>query len=212
MDDLQLLIPGNIEYIERVMKDGKHYALKYLPPTLESVRELDILRALQRHPNIIKLVSDELSDQHLVVCMEYHERTLLQAVLEYGEGMSLTRNRHIFSQLLSVLHHVHSRGYVHHDIKLDNILIDEDDHIYLIDFGFAKPYVPGKPSLRCNSGTLHYASPEIWLKQACEGPEADIWALGVCLYLMVTSFFPFGGVTSSEIWSEIKLDTLWKNP
>src|SRR3989338_2217153 len=149
MDD-----PG---HIERVIKDGKYYALKQLPPTSESLRELDILRALQGHPNIIKLVSDEFSDQHLVVCMEYHERTLLQALLKYDEGMPLTRIRHIFSQLLSVLHHVHSHGYVHHDIKLDNILIDEDDHIYLIDFGFSKPYVSGKPSLRCNSGTLHYA-------------------------------------------------------
>ena len=95
MDNLQLLPPGRVE---RVMKDdGKSFALKHLPRTPESLRELDILRALQGHPNIIKLISDELSDQHLVICMEYHEQTLLDIVLQYEEGMLLTRIMHIFS-------------------------------------------------------------------------------------------------------------------
>lgn len=197
--------------VECVVKDDKSFALKHLPLTSGSLGELNILRTLQGHPNIIKLVSDHLSNQHLVVCMEYHERTLLDIVLQYEDGMPLSRIKRIFSQLLSALHHVHTSGYVHHDIKLDNILVGADDRIYLIDFGFAKAYTSGQHSLRNNGGTLHYAAPEIWLKRACEGPEADIWALGVCLFLMVTSCFPFGGTTASEIWKEIKRGGLWKN-
>src|SRR3989338_3865630 len=131
--------------------------------------------------------------------MPHYPQTLLNLLDSSLDGLSLPRVKHIFFQLLSALEHIHAHHFVHHDIKLENILIDANDHIYLIDFGYARPYAPGLRANNGQHGSSHYAAPEIWLQQPREGPEVDVWAAGVCLYLLVTGYFPFGGPRSQRL-------------
>ena len=142
--------------------------------------------------------------------MTYYQSSVLDVIESFPEGLPLSRVRNIFPQILFALEHGHCSGYTHHDLKLPNISIDSEDHIYLIDFGFSRHYIPGS-RFSGSAGSAHYAAPEIWLRLPYEGPEVDIWAAGVCLFLLVTGHFPFGGTKNHEIWREIKCKEIWKN-
>ena len=197
--------------ISVLVEGSRCIALKSLPFTLESIRELQILRAVQGHPNIIKLLRAKLTATQVILYMEHHPRTLLDLISEFPDGLPLSRVRVIFHQILLGLKHIHKCGYLHHDIKLENILLDASDHVYLIDFGLSQPYIAGRYDSSHHAGSAHYAAPEIWLRKPYEGPEVDIWGAGICLFLLVTGFFPFGGPNNQEIWHSIRARELWKN-
>ena len=199
--------------IQFAQHDTRLVAIKTLPNNVDAYLELEILRAAQGHPNVIKLLHTEETPDNIILTMEAYPRTLLDVVTDHPEGIPLPRVIHIFHQIIDALQHLHTLGYIHGDVKLENILIDEadDDHIYLIDFGMSSSYTPGVTHFRTNHGSVHYAAPEVWLCRPCEGPEVDVWALGVCLFLMVTSYFPFAGGNPQEVWSEIKTRQLWKD-
>lgn len=95
--------------------------------------------------------------------------------------------------LVSSVHHVHSSGFVHRDIKVENCLIDKNLKLYLIDFGLAesasKAYVE-----KIIVGSKLYMAPEI-LDQSSDDnpyrPPCDIWAIGVLMFLLLSGSFPF---------------------
>ena len=82
---------------------------------------------------------------------------------------------------------------VHRDIKLENILLDEDKKIKIIDFGFSIQVTKDK-KLDTFCGTPSYMAPEITRKQDYYGHLVDIWALGILLYCMLCGAFPFKGI------------------
>ena len=193
-------------------QDGHQVTIKTLPKTVSAFQELTILQAVQGHPNLIPLIRSEKTADHIKIYMPFHSRTLLNLLESYPDGSPPFLKLGIFSpQLLLALEHIHSRHFVHHDIELENILIDANDQIYLIDFGYARPYTPGWRANSSIHGSSHYAIPEIWLQRPREGPEVDVWAAGVCLYLLVTSYFPFGGNSQQETWKEIQEKELRKD-
>ena len=199
------------QIISLVTEDGHQLAIKTLPKTMTAFQELAVLQAVQGHPNIIPLIKSERTSDHIKIYMPYFPQTLLSLLESYSDGFPLPRVKYIFTQLISALEHIHGHHFVHHDIKLENILIDANDHIYLIDFGYARPYTPGLRACSSQHGSTHYAAPEIWLQRPREGPEVDVWAAGVCLYLLVTGYFPFGGATQQETWEEIQEKDLYKD-
>lgn len=94
---------------------------------------------------------------------------------------------HYMKQLFEVVNEVHKKGIMHRDIEPKNIMITKDNNIKLIDFGVAKS------SKRSNShvivGAPYYMAPEV-----LEGkikPTADIWSLGVVLYVLLSGYLPF---------------------
>lgn len=97
----------------------------------------------------------------------------------------------IIKQLATCLLFLHERGISHRDIKLGNVLIGEKRRVQLIDFGFATDL--GDQRLKTFCGTPSYMCPEILKKRPYLGREADVWALGVLLYRLVTGTQPFNG-------------------
>ena len=93
-----------------------------------------------------------------------------------------------FYELVTVLYLLHSRGIAHHDIKLENILVDNAYYLLLIDFGFACHYTPGTLGYHV-CGTPAYAAPEKRNNVPHCFEKSDVWSLGCCFYTMYTGKF-----------------------
>lgn len=90
------------------------------------------------------------------------------------------------------LKYCHSKCIAHRDIKLENVLLDENKNVKIIDFGFST-CIPIHRKVRMFCGTPSYMSPQIVSKVEYAGPPADIWAAGVLLYALLNGCFPFRG-------------------
>ena len=87
------------------------------------------------------------------------------------------------------MYYCHSRCIAHRDIKLENLLMDEQGILKIIDFGFST-CIPNDKMVKMFCGTPSYMAPEIVLKKEYCGPPADVWALGVLLYALLCGYFP----------------------
>ncbi|XP_073965221.1 uncharacterized protein [Choristoneura fumiferana] len=103
-----------------------------------------------------------------------------------------------FSQMVSAVGYCHARRVVHRDLKAENLLLDAHMNIKLADFGFSNEYVPGG-ALATWCGSPPYAAPELFEGRQYDGPKADVWSLGVVLYVLVCGALPFDGSTLHEL-------------
>jgi serine/threonine protein kinase len=96
--------------------------------------------------------------------------------------------RYYFKQLLEGLEHMHQKGIAHRDIKLENILFDENFDLKIADMGFAAP-IAGQ--FRTRLGTTCYMAPELFAGYPYHGEVVDLFAAAVILFIMVTQLPPF---------------------
>jgi len=101
------------------------------------------------------------------------------------------------------LRYCHSRCITHRDIKLENLLLDDKNNMKIIDFGFST-CIPNDKRIKIFCGTPSYMAPEIVLKTEYCGPPADIWALGVLMFTIISGSFPYRGATDEELYSKIQ--------
>ena len=97
---------------------------------------------------------------------------------------------------------MHSQLICHRDLKLENILVSDKQRVKIIDFGFSIR-TPEDVMLKICCGTSSYMAPEIVRKTDYSGFKADIWALGVVLYVLLTGRFPFKAKTEKELFTRI---------
>ncbi|CAG9317927.1 unnamed protein product [Blepharisma stoltei] len=163
--------------------------------------EIKILKFLD-HPKIIKLyeIRETPLGAHLI--LEYFNGCSLEDYVKHRRKLEEYDVADIFKQILSAISYCHMLKIAHRDIKLGNILIDSHKQVKMIDFGFATHTLRRK-KFSVNCGTPYYMAPEIVLKKTYDPLAADIWAMGVCLYVMLTGEEPFRGKNQKEVYRKI---------
>ena len=164
-------------------------------------REIEIMRKLS-HKNIIQLYQVMESDTFMYIITEFAANGEIFDWLVTNKKMSESQAAKTFSQILAAVNYCHQHGVVHRDLKAENLLLDHDGNIKLADFGFSNYYKAGD-SLSTWCGSPPYAAPELFEGRQYDGPKADIWSLGVILYVLVSGSLPFDGQTLQDLRSRI---------
>ncbi|CAO3656552.1 unnamed protein product [Mucor fragilis] len=164
-------------------------------------REIHHHRQL-KHPNIVMLYEMITTESCIHIISEYCPNgDLLDALTDSGRCSDI-RVHKWFRQLTDAIKYCHTRGIVHRDLKLENILLDADDNVKICDFGFAR-FTQKNQYLETFCGSLSYSAPEVILRKKYTGPETDIWSLGVILYTLLAGEYPFDD--DSEIMTQRKI-------
>ncbi|XP_076336448.1 serine/threonine-protein kinase SIK3-like isoform X2 [Tachypleus tridentatus] len=109
-----------------------------------------------------------------------------------------------FKQIIAAMSYCHQRFVVHRDLKAENLLLDSNMNIKIADFGFSNYYKPGR-LLSTWCGSPPYAAPELFEGKEYDGPKADVWSLGVVLYVLVCGALPFYGSTLQSLRARVLL-------
>ncbi|KAK2817958.1 hypothetical protein Q7C36_021891 [Tachysurus vachellii] len=152
-------------------------------------REVKIMKLL-KHPHIIRLYQVMETKNMLYIVTEYANNGEMFDYLARNGHLSEDEARKTFWQILSAVEYCHRCHIVHRDLKAENLLLDSNMNIKLADFGFGNFFVHGK-HLNTWCGSPPYAAPEIFQGNEYEGPQQDIWSLGVVLYVLVCGSLPF---------------------
>ncbi|XP_009893227.1 PREDICTED: hormonally up-regulated neu tumor-associated kinase [Charadrius vociferus] len=196
--------------LERPVRDGNQQLLRAPKQERVAVKVIDKKRAKKdtyvtknlrregqiqqmiRHPNIAQLLDILETENSYYLVMELCPGGNLMHKIYEKKRLEEHEARKYIRQLILAVEHLHRAGVVHRDLKIENLLLDEDNNIKLIDFGlsncagilgYSDPF-----STQC--GSPAYAAPEL-LARKKYGPKIDVWSIGVNMYAMLTGTLPF---------------------
>jgi serine/threonine protein kinase len=193
---------------------ARKVALKFLPEALADDPDAD--RRLQReadtiaqlnHPNICTIYEIDRHEGRAFIAMECVDGLNLKAYMA-RDRLSTDEVVEIALQVAAALGAAHAKSIVHRDIKPGNIMVSQDLHVKVLDFGLARRFkvtetheldlgnegstIPGRPM-----GTANYMAPERILQLPLD-PRSDLFSLGVVMFEMATGRLPFAGVSPPE--------------
>jgi serine/threonine-protein kinase len=201
---LNLIARGGMSEIYRATSptNSKTVAIKILPATLATddqfrrrfLREAEIISSLQ-HPNIVRVIDFGDENGAYYIVMEYLSGPDLSNLLKQEKRIDLPTTVNILKGVGSALDYAHQHGLVHRDIKPSNVMMDAStlpERAVLTDFGIAK-ITDAHTRITATGvlGTFDYIAPEQIQASADVDGRADIYALGVMTYQMLTGRLPF---------------------
>ncbi|XP_077053189.1 MAP/microtubule affinity-regulating kinase 3a isoform X6 [Siphateles boraxobius] len=203
---LKTIGKGNFAKVKlaRHILTGSEVAIKMIdktqlnPTSLQKLsREVTIMKNLN-HPNIVKLFEVIETEKTLFLVMEYASGGEVFDYLVAHGRMKEKEARAKFRQIVSAVQYCHQKHIVHRDLKAENLLLDADMNIKIADFGFSNEFMVGN-KLDTFCGSPPYAAPELFQGKKYDGPEVDVWSLGVILYTLVSGSLPFDGQNLKEL-------------
>nr|XP_048299993.1 testis-specific serine/threonine-protein kinase 4 isoform X2 [Myodes glareolus] len=191
-------------------KASDDYLNKFLP------REIQVMKVL-RHKYLINFYQAIETTSRVYIILELAQGgDVLEWIQRYG-ACSETLAGKWFSQMALGIAYLHSKGIVHRDLKLENLLLDKRENVKISDFGFAK-MVPSSQPVRSSSsyrqmnglshlsqtycGSFAYACPEILLGLPYNPFLSDTWSMGVILYTLVVAHLPFDDTNLKKLLRE----------
>jgi serine/threonine-protein kinase len=208
---VKFLWPGHNTQVWEVVENvsGRHFALKLMHPEKASkaehrkffLHEAEVGKQLA-HPNIIRIVHIGLHPDPYYV-MEYFPSGNLRVRIQHHETEFLReRTTNILKQAATALAYTHASGWVHRDVKPDNMLVNAAGDLKLIDFALAQRIPTGLARLFWRKakaqGTRSYMSPEQIRSQPLDG-RADMYSFAASAYELVTGRPPFRAASEMEL-------------
>ena len=189
-------------------------ALKVITPALaddEDFRKRFVAEskaaASVEHPNVIPVYYAGEREGVLFIVMRYVDGPDLRALVRAEDKLDPERAAHIVAEVAGALDAAHRHGLVHRDVKPANILLDQDDHAYLTDFGLTKraATTAGGELSRAGGwvGTLGYVAPEQIRGERVDA-RTDVYALGCVLVYALTGKAPYSGDSDeATLWAHL---------
>jgi Protein kinase domain len=194
--DLSLERPVALKLIAPELANDERFRARFL-------REPRLAAALD-HPSVVPIYEAGEHEGQLYLAMRYVEGSDLKTLLERDEQLSPERSLSILAQIADALDAAHRRGLVHRDVKPGNVLLDEDGHAYLTDFGISKQRGGESTDTGRVVGTLDYLAPEQIRGEDVDG-RADCYALACVLYECLAGTPPFRRGTEAEtLWAHMQ--------
>jgi eukaryotic-like serine/threonine-protein kinase len=210
---LNHIATGSSTQVWEAMEKGggdRHYAMKLmLPEALAESGHRSVLKHEAKlserfdHPNLVRFHKFVMNKKRAYMMVEYFRASNLKMQLQ-SDGVSLqVRVPRLFEQMCQVLGYLHDLGWVHRDVKPDNILFNKASELRLIDFSLTTRAASVVSKLmgskgKAIQGTRTYISPETILK-APAAPQSDIYSLGITLFEILTGEPPFRGTSPDDL-------------
>lgn len=189
---------------------GRHLAMKLLKKEVPEFKankakmkfEATVLKSLE-HPLIVKFDKFTSNRDHTYIIMEYFRASNLKMQIKNETNKVHMRARQLFEGVCSALSHVHQKGYVHRDIKPDNVLLNRAGEVRLCDFSLAIKEAKGIGAMFAGrpkeiEGTRTYIAPETIRKQRATS-RTDLYSLGVMFFEILTGKPPFPATSPEEL-------------
>jgi ABC-type branched-subunit amino acid transport system substrate-binding protein/DNA-binding beta-propeller fold protein YncE/predicted Ser/Thr protein kinase len=194
--DLSLERPVALKLIAPELAEDEHFRSRFL-------REPRLAASLD-HPNVIPIYEAGERDGRLYLAMRYVEGSDLKTLVERDGKLSPEGALRVLAQVAGALDSAHRRGLVHRDVKPANVLLDEDGHVYLTDFGITKQIGGASTDTGRLVGTLDYLAPEQIRGEQVDG-RTDCYALACVLYECLAGAPPFRRTTEGEtLWAHMQ--------
>ncbi len=197
---------GGHAFVFKGVRDGHEAAIKMLKPSAAQEDnlerrfkiEVEALKALD-HPNIVGFLDYLCTGGYHYMVLEFMDAGAIDHLLHVNGALEPRYALPIFYPLLDGMAHAHSFGYVHRDLKPNNVLLNKAGEAKVTDFGIAKVLGSGEDLTKKGFvlGTTLYMAPE-YLSQGSVTPQTDIYSLGVLLFEMLTNRKPFEFRTDDE--------------
>lgn len=149
------------------------------------------------------------SEKFLYLFMEYFSGgDINETIINEKKKFSEDEARNIMSQLFYAINHSHHTGYVHRDLKLENIMFKDENkqEVAIIDFGLGKYNPIGQHKLESCVGTPYFLAYEVM--QGDYGNECDCWSLGIIMFGLLSGCLPFVGKDQQEVFDKIESSNL----
>ncbi|CCC69149.1 hypothetical protein NCAS_0C01590 [Naumovozyma castellii] len=154
-------------------------------------REINALKHLT-HPNIVKLEEVLQNSKYIGIVLEYASGGEFYKYIQRKKRLKEGPACRLFAQLINGVHYIHSKGLVHRDLKLENLLLDKHENLIITDFGFVSEFYSHGELMKTSCGSPCYAAPELVVStKPYEAKKADIWSCGVILYAMLAGYLPW---------------------
>ncbi|XP_064612705.1 ribosomal protein S6 kinase-related protein-like [Liolophura sinensis] len=208
---------GNVLKVRR--EDEKAiYAMKIMNKTSIIIEgavqqckdEAAIQSMLGDHPFLVKTQEYWQSKKQLYIVLDYKPYGDVFTLWRYHERFPPVFVKYLVAEMAMVLDYLHKAGVIYRDIKMENILFNEDGHVQVTDFGLAKWLMVGEKT-RTVCGTLQYMAPEV-LAVYPYGHAADWWSLGILMFVMLAGKYPVDGAENHKLMASKVFEWEFKVP
>jgi 5'-AMP-activated protein kinase catalytic alpha subunit len=174
-------------------------------------REITLMKMIH-HKHVIEIKDVLATAKNIFIVLELVTGGEIFDKIVEAKRFKEDKARYYFKQLLEGMECCHSQGVVHRDLKPENLLLDNEGNLKITDFGMANLYIGDADApaeqrtelLHTTCGTPNYVAPEVLTSQGYDGQKADIWSMGVILFVFLAGYLPFEEGTTAALFRKIQ--------